>query len=64
MIILTLSKTEIFFWLNIFDERGPTPDNFQHYDYNNDGMDGSSRGAAIDLDIREIIKLMDILRHK
>ena len=57
----TLQK-RIKFSLNVFDMRGPIPDKFYDYDYN-DGMDYFVRGAEIFPEIKEFKKLLDILKH-
>ena len=47
-------------WPNVFDiDDGPIPDKFYDYDYNNEGLDHSVRGADIGFK-----KLLDILRSK
>ena len=51
------------FWLNIINnDEGPVPDNLYDYDYNNEGLDHSVRGWEIFPEIRELKKLLDILR--
>ena len=43
---------------------GPILDNLYDYGYNYDGLDHSPRGAEIFREIRELKKVMDILRYK
>ena len=43
---------------------GPIPDNLSDYDYNHDGLDPSVRGAEVFPEIRNLNKLLDILRYK
>ena len=40
------------------------PDNVYNYDYNDEGLDGTVRGAEIFSEIGELKKLLDILRSK
>ena len=47
-------QNRIKFWLDIIDMRGPIPDNLCDYDYNDDGLDDSLRGAEIFPEIREL----------
>ena len=58
-------ENRIKFWLNIFiNDEGPVPDNLHDYDYNNEGLDHSVRGWEIFPEIKELKKLLDILRSK
>ena len=53
------------FWLNIIDETGgPIPDDVYSYDYNEEGLDHSVRGAKLFPEIAELKNLLDILRWK
>ena len=55
----------IKFWIIIIsNDQGPVPDNLYDYDYNEEGLDGSVRGAEIIPEIGELKKLLDILRSK
>ena len=55
----------IKFWINIIsNDQGPVPDNLYDYDYNDEGLDGTVRGAEIFPEIGELKKLLDILRSK
>ena len=55
----------IKFWPNnISNAQGPVPDNVYDYDYNDEGLDGSIRGANIFLEIGELKNLLDTLRCK
>ena len=40
------------------------PDNVYNYDYNAEGLDGTVQGAEIFPEIRELKKLLDILKSK
>ena len=58
-------KNRIKFWINIItNDQGPVLDNLYDYDYNNEGLDYSVRGAEIFPEIGELKKLLDILRSK
>ena len=53
------------FWHNITsNDEGPVPDNLYDYDYDNEGLDHSVRGAEIFPEIGELKKLLDILKSK
>ena len=53
------------FWINIIsNDQGSVPDNLYDYDYNDEGLDYSVRGAEIFPEIGELKKLLDILRSK
>ena len=53
----------IKFWINIIEEYGGSmPDNVYDYDYNDEGLDGTVRGAEYFPEIAEFKKLLDILR--
>ena len=55
----------IKFWINIIEEYGGSmPDNACDYDYNDEGLDGTVRGAKYFPEIAEFKKLLDILRSK
>ena len=55
----------IKFWINIIEEYGGSmPDNVYDYDYNDEGLDGTVRGAEYFPEIAEFKKLLDILRSK
>ena len=52
-------------WLDIFDDtRGPVPDNLYEYDYNDERLNHSVRGAKMFPEIGEFKKLLGILRCK
>ena len=55
MIKLILSRTKLGFGLILLIIRGggPIPDDIYNYDYNDDGLDHSVRGAEIFFEIRE-----------
>ena len=58
-------ENRIKFWINIItNDQGPVPDNLNDYDYNDEGLDYSVRGAEIFPEIGELKKLLDILRSK
>ena len=58
----TLDNT-IKFWINIIgNDQGSVPDNLYDYDYNEEGLDGTVRGAENFPEIGEFKKLLDILR--
>ena len=58
-------ENRIKFWINIItNDQGPIPDNLYDYDYNNAGLDYSVRGAELFPEIRELEKLLDLLRSK
>ena len=58
-------ENRIKFWINIIsNDQGSLPDNLYDYDYNNEGLDYSVRGAEIVPEIGEFKKLLDILRSK
>ena len=58
-------ENRIKFWINIItNDQGSVPDNLYDYDYNNEGLDYSVRGAEIVPEIGEVKKLLDILRNK
>ena len=58
-------ENRIKFWINIIsNDQGSVPDNLYDYDYNNEGLDYSVRGAEIFPEIGEFKKLLDILRSK
>ena len=44
--------------------RGLVPDNFPDYDYNDEGLDETVRGAEIFPETAELKKLLDILRSE
>ena len=48
----------------IINDEGPVLDNLYDYDYNNERLDHSVRGWEIFPEIRELKKLLDILRSK
>ena len=53
------------FWINfIKNDQGPVPDNLYDYDCNDEGLDHSVRGSEKFPEIRELKKLLDILRCK
>ena len=53
------------FWIKIIsNDQGLVPDNLYDYDYNNEGLDGTVRGAEIFPEIGEFKTLLDILRSK
>ena len=55
----------IKFWINIINnDQSPVPDNLYDYDYNDEGLDHTVRGAEIFPDIGELKNLLDILRSK
>ena len=50
-------ENRIKFWINnISNDQGPVPDNLYDYDYNNEGLDYSVRGAELFPEIGEINK--------
>ena len=50
------------FWLNIISNApGPVPDKISDYEYDDEGLDGSVRGAETFLEVREIKKILVIL---
>ena len=55
-------RNRIKLWLNIIGNGGPIQDNLYEYDYNDDRLDHSVRGAETFPEIREIKKLLDSLR--
>ena len=58
-------ENRIKFRINIFNNyEGTIPDNFYSYDYNDEGLDHSVRGAEIFPEVGELRKLLDILRCK
>ena len=58
-------ENRIKFWISIISNaEGPVPDNLCDYDYNDEGLDLSVRGAEIFPDIRELKNLLDLLRSK
>ena len=58
-------ENRIKFWLNIINnDEGPVPDNIYDYEYNDEGLDHSVRGAEIFPETGEFKKLLDILRSK
>ena len=58
-------ENRIKFWINIIsNDQGPVPDNLYDYDYNDEGLDSTVRGAEIFHEIGELKKLLDILRSK
>ena len=58
-------ENRIKFWSNIIsNDQGPIPDILYAYDYNNEGLDTSVSGAEIFPEIRDLKKLLDILRSK
>ena len=58
-------ENRIKFWINIINnDQGSVPDNLYDYDYNNEGLDYSVRGAEIFPEIGELKKLLDILKSK
>ena len=58
-------ENRIKFRINIISNaQGPVPDNLYDYDYNDEGLDYSVRGAEIFPEIGELKKLLDILRIK
>ena len=53
----------IKFWINIIEEYGGSmPDNVYDCDYNDEGLDGTVRGAEYFPEIAEFKKLLDILK--
>ena len=60
----TLQK-RIKFWINVISNaRGSGPDNLYDYDYNDEGLDETVRGAEIIPERTELKKLLDILKSK
>ena len=58
-------ESRIKFWIKIIsNDGGSIPDNLYDYDYNDEGLDHSVRGAEIFPEIGELKKLLDILRSK
>ena len=57
-------QNRIKLWPNIIDMGGPIPDNLYEYDYNDEGLDHSVRGAEIFPEIRDLKSLLHILRYK
>ena len=58
-------ENRIKFWINIIsNDEGPIPENLYDYAYNNEGLDHSVRGWEIFPEIRELKKLLDILRSE
>ena len=58
-------ENRIKFWIKIIsNDQGSVPDSLNDYDYNNEGLDYSVRGAEIFPEIRDLKKLLDILRSK
>ena len=58
-------ENRIKFWINIIEDHdGSMPDNSYDYDYNDERLDGTVRGAEIFPEIGELKKLLDILRSK
>ena len=58
-------ENRIKFWINVItNDQGQVPDNLYDYDYNNEGLDYSVRGAEIFPEIGELKKLLDILRSE
>ena len=58
-------ENRIKFCINIIsNDQGPVPDNLYDYDYNDEGLDHTVRGWQIFPEIRELKKLLDILRSK
>ena len=56
-------ENRIIFRVNIIsNDQGPVPDDLDDYDYNEEGLDYSVRGAEIFPDIGELKKLLDILK--
>ena len=52
-------ENRIKFWVNIItNDQGPVPDNLYDYDYNNEGLDYSVRGAEIFPEIGELKKIV------
>ena len=60
----TLENRIKFGIIIISNDQGSVPDNLYDYDYNNEGLDYSVRGAEIFPEIGELKKLLDILRSK
>ena len=52
------------FWPKNIDMGGPIADNLYDYDWNDDGLWDSVRGAVMFPEIRELKRLLDILRYK
>ena len=64
MIQLILSN-RIKFWSNIIsNNQGSVLDNLYDYEYSDDGLDHSVRGAEIFPEIGKLKKFLDILRSK
>ena len=62
---IDILENRIKFRLNIiYNDQGPVPDNLYDCDYNNEGLDHSVRGWEIFPEIRELKKLLDVLRSK
>ena len=62
---MILSRAELNFGLMLLMiHGGPIPDDIYNYDYNDDGLDHSVRGAEIFPEIRELKNLLVILRCK
>ena len=62
---IDILENGIKFWLKNFDDTGgPIPDDIYNYDYNDEGLDHSVRGAEMYPEIGELKKLLDILRSK
>ena len=55
----------IKFWIKIIsNDQGSVPHNLYDYDYNDEGLDGTVRGAAVFPEIGKLKKVLDILRSK
>ena len=59
---IDILQKRIRFWLKNFDSGGPIPDNLCDYDYENEGLDLSVCGAKIFPEIRELKKILDVLK--
>ena len=58
-------QNRIKFWINnSSNDEGSIPDNLYDYEYNDEGLDHSVRGAEIFPEIGELKKLLDIIRSK
>ena len=57
-------QNRIKIWFNIIDMGAPIPDNLYVFDYNDEGLDHSVRGAEIFPEIKESKKLLDKLRRE
>ena len=60
----TLENRNEFWLIDNNNDEGSILDNLYGYDYNNEGLDHSVRGAEMFLEIGELKKVLDILRRK